>query len=289
MSNQILVIGATGSIGRPLVEALIGKGEQVKAAIYPPELAGYQAQPGVEAVPYDYYKPETHLPALQGVNRAYIICNAADPDPDTALNPFIDMGKETGLEHIVLVTGLGVERGGDKVGYRRVEKHVMASGIEYTFLRPNWFMQIYLTPFMMAMLKEKNAFCLPAGDGKLSFIDARDIASVAAVALTEDGHRGKGYPLTGGEALTFAEGTAIISKTTGRAIQYDESSADELRAVIMKAGGYPGPLPLLDRMYEQIRQGLVAPVDDAVRQVLGRAPITFEQFARDHATIWQEL
>jgi uncharacterized protein YbjT (DUF2867 family) len=289
MSEKILVLGATGNVGRPLVQYLVEKGESVKAAIYPPELEESHAAPGVEAVPYDYYQSETHALALQGVNRIYMISKDTDIDPDKALNPFIDRAKAVGVKQIVLMTGMGVERASDKLGYRRLEKYVMASGMDYTILRPNWFMQIFKTPFILATIKRHGSISLPAGHGKLSFIDARDIAAMAAQALTEERHRGKEYTLTGGEALSFAEGAEIISKVTGRTIHYCESSIDDLQKVISEVGGYPGPLDQMERMFYTVREGWVATIDPSVREVLGREPITFEQFVRDNATVWQEL
>ncbi len=289
MNDKILVLGATGNVGTSLVQYLVEKGESVKAAIYPPELEKYNTPTRVEAVPYDYYKSETHAPALQDVDRIYIISKDTDIEPDKVLNPFIDKAKAVGVKQIVLMTGMGVERASDKLGYRRLEKYVIASGIDYTILRPNWFMQIFKAPFILATIKRHGSISLPAGHGKLSFIDAHDIAAMAAEALTEEKHRGKEYTLTGGEALSFAEGAEIISKVTKRTINYCESSIDELHKVISEMGGYPGPIDQIERMFYTVREGMVASIDMSVHEVLARPPISFEQFVQNNAHVWQEL
>lgn len=287
MHNPILVLGATGNVGGHIVRGLVAKGAPVKAAIYPPELPTYQAAPGVEAVPYDFYRAETFGPALAGVKRLYMMCKDNDSAPDKALNPFVDQAKAAGIEHIVVMTGLHVEKAPDTVGYRRVEKYVMASGIPYTILRPSWFMQFFQFPFILATIKQRAGIYLPAGDGKVSFIDARDIAAVAATALTEDRHAGKEYPLTGGEALSFADVAATIAQAAGRSIRYVDTPLDDLRQLVAEMGGWPGPIEFLDLMFQTVRSGAAEPVYPTVREVAGRDPITFAQFSRDYAAVWQ--
>ena len=287
MHDRILVLGATGNVGGQIVRELAAKGIPVKAAVYPPELPAYRSVPGVEAVPYDFYQEETFAPALAGVQRLYMMCKDDESAPDLALNPFVDQAKAAGVEHIVLMTGIHVDKAPDTVGYRRVEKHLMASGVAYTILRPTWFMQIFQTPFVLATVKQRNGIYLPASDGKVSFIDARDIAAVAAAALSEEGHAGQEYTLTGGESLSFADVAAAIAKATGRDIRYVDSSLEELRQLVAEVGGWPGPIEFLDLMFKTVRSGAVEAVYPTVRGVTGRDPITFAQFAHDHAAIWQ--
>lgn len=287
MGNSILVLGATGNVGTQIVRNLVALGRPVKAAIYPPELATYQAPFGVETVPYDFYRPETFGPALANVKQLYMMCKDNDSAPDIVLNPFVDQAKAAGVEQIVLMTGIGVDKAPDSVGYRRVEKYVMALGIPYTILRPTWFMQFFQTPFILATVKERDGIYLPASDGQVSFIHAHDIAAVATCALTEDGHAGQGYTLTGGESLSFADVAAAISTATERQIRYEDTPIDDLRQVVTKVGGWPGPIEFMDHMFKTVRSGAVEPVYSTVGDVTGRAPITFTQFCQENSIIWQ--
>jgi uncharacterized protein YbjT (DUF2867 family) len=285
MDNKCLVIGATGSIGSPLVQYLVEKGESIKAATRTPE--NYLAQTNVEPVYFDYDKPETLTSALERVNRVFMITKPNDPEPDKTLNPFIDKAQRAGVRHIVLVTALGVERAGDELGYRRVEKHLMASGIDYTILRPGWFMQSFISGFILSTIKQRNSIYLPAANAKISLIDSRDIAAVGAAALTEAGHKGKEYTLTGGEALNFVEIAEILSQVTQCPIEYVNVSTEELNKIVSEVGGYPGPLEIMERFFQSVRKGTFALISPAVSEVLGRDPINFEQFVRENATLWK--
>lgn len=287
MNKAILVLGATGNVGAQIVRDLVAAGQPVKAAIYPPELTTYQPLPGVEPVPYDFYQPETFGPALTDVKRLYMMCKDDESAPDKALNPFVDQAKAAGVEQIVLMTGIHVDKAPDTVGYRRVEKYVMASGIPYTILRPTWFMQFFQTPFIRATVKERDGIYLPASDGKVSFIHAHDIAAVAACALTEAGHAGQEYTLTGGEALSFADVAAAIAKATGRSIRYIDATIDDLRQVVAEVGGWPGPIEFMDHMFRTVRSGAVEPIYPTVQTVTGRMPLTFAEFAQANAAVWQ--
>lgn len=285
MNNKCLVIGATGSIGAPLVQYLVEKGESIKAATRNPD--NYIAQTNVEPVYFDYDKPETLTSALEKVNRVFMITKPNDHEPDRTLNPFIEKAQFAGVRHIVLVTALGVEQAGDELGYRRVEKHLMASGIDYTILRPGWFMQSFISGFILSTIKQHNRISLPVADAKISLIDSRDIAAVGAVSLTEEGHKGKEYTLTGGTALNFVEIAEILSQVTQRTIEYVNVSTKELSEIISEVGGYPGPLKLMERFFQSVQKGNFALISPAVSEVLGRDPISFKQFARENATHWK--
>ncbi|MGR9105468.1 MAG: SDR family oxidoreductase [Gammaproteobacteria bacterium] len=287
MTDKILVIGATGNVGAQIVRQLAAQGFPVKAAVYPPELTEYRAAPNVEAVPFDFYRSETFAAALAGVHRLYLMCKDDDPEPDRVLNPFVDQAKNAGVEHIVLMTGIHVDKAPDSVGYRRVEKYVMASGLAYTILRPTWFMQFFQTPFILATIRRHGGIFLPADDGRVSFIAASDIAAVAATVLTRNGHEGKEYTLTGGEALSFADVAGILSRAIGHAIRYVNGSLDEVRRVVAEVGGWQGPIEFMDYLFRTVRDGEVEQIYPTVREITGRDPITFARFARDNAAFWQ--
>lgn len=285
MSGRILVVGATGNIGRPLVESLAAKGERVRAASHPED--PFAAQDNVEYVPIDLYKPETFDSALEGVDKVFSICLPKEVDADKNINPLVDRAKAAGVTHFVLVTSMGTEDAGEELGYRRAELHLIASGLEYTILRPGWFMQMLLAEFLLSGIRERNAIFMPAGDGKTAFLDARDIAAVAERALTEEGHKGKEYTLTGSQAIDFTEVARIISKTASRTIEYVEISDDELREKALAKGGYPGPIEFIDIVFQFFRSGDFAHVDPTLSRIVDRDPISFEQFAQDHAEFFK--
>ena len=284
MSKKILVIGATGNVGSHLVKLLLEKGEHVKAATRKPE--AYPAQPNVEVTAFEFDDSETYAPALEGVDRVFLLAKSADPEPQKTLIPFIDQARAAGVKHIVLMTAIGVDQVED-LGLRKVEKHLMASGIDYTILRPNWFMQNFSRGFILPSIKENGAFYLPADDAKTSFIDTRDISAVAAEALSGNGHKGQEYALTGGQALSYGEAAAIIFKESGREVKYVAISDDDMREAMKSAGWLPEQVEFMVGLFYTVRQGWAAPISPAVSSVLGRDPISFEQFARENADAWK--
>ena len=282
MSNTILVIGATGNVGRPLVELLAGQGIAVKAATRHPET--YTAAPGVEAVAFDYARPGTWAAALDGVGRLFLLAQGAGNEPDHAMIPFLEQAQAAGVGYVVLMTAMGVDQ--TERGLRKVELHLMASGLGYTILRPNWFMQNF-TGYMGDMIRRQGGLYLPTGNGKNSLIDTRDIAAVAAAAFTEDGHAGKAYTLTGSESLNYAEAVAVLADVAGRAIPFVAITEDDARKALVGAGWPPEDIDLMLYLYNGIRQGWYAAVAPDVSAVLGRPPITLRQFAEKHADAWR--
>ncbi len=283
MSNQILVIGATGNVGHTLVELLAGKGESVKAATRHPEK--YSGPRGAQAVHFDYDQPGTYTAALASVDRMFVIAKTGDAAPETVLIPFLDRARRSGVRHTVLLTARGVEQSED-IGLRKVERHLMASAVDYTILRPTWFMQNFSHGFILPMIQQSGDIFLPAGDGATSFIDTRDIAAVAAETLTSEGHKGKEYGLTGGEALTYAEAAVLISEAAGREIRYVPISDDDMRNSLTATGWSADQANFMASLFFPVRQGWAASVDPAVSSILGRAPITFEEFVQDNKAAW---
>ena len=282
MSNSILVIGATGNVGRPLVELLAGHDLSVKAATRHPET--YTGPPGVEAVAFDYARPETWAAALDGAGRLFLLSQGAGHDPDHAMIPLLDQAKAAGVSYAVMMTAMGVDQ--TERGLRKVELHLMASGMAYTILRPTWFMQNF-TGYMGDMIRQQGGLYMPTGDGKNSLIDTRDIAAVAAAALTEDGHAGKEYTLTGTDSLSYAEACAVLSDVGGRDIPFVAITQEDARQSL-EGAGWPQPdIDLMLYLYDGIKQGWYAPVTPDAAAILGRPPITLRQFAEEHADAWR--
>ena len=171
--------------------------------------------------------------------------------------------------------------------HRQVEKMIEDSGISYTFLRPNSFMQNSVT-FFSQTIREQGAFYLPAGDGKLSLVDVRDIAAVAVQALTNnnDGrHNGKAYDITGPEAISYEYATRILSEQVGKKISYVSISEDDVRKTMKYIGWDEFNINYLE-LYRIIRMGYRSQVSSAVEDITGKKPISFSRFAKDYAEVF---
>ena len=286
MSNAILVTGATGKTGAEVVKGLIAEGATVRAGAHTPDKARAMFGPGVEVVPLDFGRPETFDSALAGADRVYLLAVTGETAADQALMPFVDQAKAAGVRHIVYMTARGVEMDEDNP-MRKVERYIEQSGVAYTFLRPSWFMQNFSSGFIAPMILGMGGIFLPAADAKTSFIDVRDIAAVGVAALTEAGHAGKTYALTGGQALSYGEAAEILSRAAGKPIRYVALSDEDFGDSLLAQGWNADQVAMFSNLFRGVRQGWAASVSADVANALGRPPITLEQFAQDHAAVWR--
>ena len=286
MKQKILVTGATGKVGSELVKLLTGKGETVLAATRNPASASLKFPGSVETVEFDYEKPETFAPALKGIDKVFLVVRPGDNQSDKAAAPFIDEMKSQGIKHIVNLTAMGVETD-ETFMLRILEKYIEDSGISFTHLRPNWFMQNFNSGPFFADIQKTDALHLPAADAKLSFIDIRDIAAVGAEVLLDPTHAGKGYTITGGEALNHFEVIDKINSASGREISYVPISEETARSVLERAGIEIDQIERWAKFFRKVREGFCAPVSDAVESILKRPPILFDTYASDFVDMWK--
>jgi len=286
VSQTNLIIGATGKVGSELVRLLTHKGETVRAATRNPLAVSSKLPYPSETVKFDFNRQETFAPVLKGVEKVFLIARPGDNHSDKVAMPFIDKAKEEGVRLIVNLTAMGVECD-DSFMLRILEKYVEQSGIPYVHLRPNWFMQNFNSGPMLADIKNTGGLHLPASEAKVSFIDVRDIAAVALAVMTEPQHTGKAYTLTGGQALDHYEAVDILSLAAGKTINYVPLTEEIASAALKKAGVAKDLIDRWTDFYRKVRQGLCAPITNDVESVLGRPPITFEQYAKDYAASWQ--
>jgi uncharacterized protein YbjT (DUF2867 family) len=286
MLKAILVIGATGRIGSELVKLLTQNGESVRAATRNPSTVSSRFPNTVDVVEFDYERPQTFAPALVGVEKVFLIVRPGDNHSDKAAMPLIDAAKKAKVQRIVDVTAMGVEQD-DTFMLRILEKYIEASGISYTHLRPNWFMQNLNSGPMFADIKATGALHLPAADAKISFIDLRDIAAVGFAALTETHHARMAYTLTGKESLSYFQVVEKISRVAGKEISYIPINEDIAREALGKGGI---PRDIIERwadFHRKVRQGFCSPVSTDIELVLGRSPILFDQYANEYAASWR--
>jgi uncharacterized protein YbjT (DUF2867 family) len=286
LSNKILVIGASGRVGGELVKWLVGKGLPVRAATRNPAAISVRFQNSVEAVGFDYDRPETFAPALAGVEKVFLSVRPGDNHSDLAAMPLVDAAKKAGVQRIVDLTAMGVERD-DTFMLRILERYVEASGIPFTHLRPNWFMQNFDSGPIYHDLRATGAIHLPAADAKISFIDLRDIAAVAGAALTEPGHSGQAYTLTGIEAISYFQVAEKLSRVSGQAIAYAPIGEDMARAGLVRGGVADDLIERWLDFYRIVRQGLCSTVSTDFESVVGRTPGTFDRYAVENAASWK--
>jgi uncharacterized protein YbjT (DUF2867 family) len=278
MSDKILVLGATGHVGTPLVSQLVAGGQAVKAA-------SRHATPiaGAEAVRFDYADASTFDAALADVSRVFIVAPGGTVDPRPVLTPLLTRAIERRVG-IVLQTVFGVDAD-DSIPYRQVELALERSGAPFVILRPNWFADNFHTAWLAGI--QHGVIAVPAGDGKSSFIDVRDIASSAAAALTSDRFDGKAFNLTGPTALSYGDAAAILSRVSGRAIRYTPIDDEAFVSMLTGAGVPADYARFLASIFAPVREGWTATVTDAVRTLTGRTPRSLEQYAKDHAAAFK--
>jgi uncharacterized protein YbjT (DUF2867 family) len=276
MSKAILVIGGTGNVGRPLVEALVAKGEQVKVATRNPAAVTVN---GTTAVRVDVLKPETLDAAFDGVDRAYVLAPAGNADHVGVLGPIVDAAAKRGVK-VVLQTAIGVNAD-DNIPLRQVELRLEKAGVPYVILRPNWFSDNFATYWLHDVLNGE--IRVPAADGKSSFIDARDIAAAAAAALTTDRFDNQAFDLTGPEAVGYAEAAAMLSAATGRKIGYRSIEDAPFIEALQSAGLSSDYAQMLAAIFYPVREGWTAPLTDAVEKLTGRKPRGLQAYIQENA------
>lgn len=278
MTLPVLVIGATGKTGRRLVPELVARQVAVRAAS-----RGGSAPAGVEPTRFEWHDAGTYRPALAGIGAVYLVLPPFVVDPTPLVEPLLRVAGAAGVGRIVLLTAIGVDRADATAPMRRVELLVEDSGIPSTILRPAAFMENFSEPHWdgaRASIAERDEFVLPGGPTRVGYVSADDIAAVAAAALTEDGHAGKGYALTGPEALTMAEIAALIGAGVGRPIRHLETDLDGIRAALHAAGAPEDYLAYMTDLYQTaLLSGGMSTLSDDVALVTGRPPTSFAAFA----------
>jgi uncharacterized protein YbjT (DUF2867 family) len=283
---MILVTGPNGNVGTELVRMLIADGGlPFRIAANTPAKIDRLYGPDVPRVRFSYGDRSTWPAALKGATAVFLLFPL--PHPRTArtwMVPFVDAARAAGVGHIVYVS---VPNAGDSklVPHHRVERAIEASGIGYTFLRASYFAQNLCRDITTHAvdLATVDEILIPAGKGKTSFVDSRDVAEVALAALrAPDRHRNVAHVLTGPEALDFHEVAAIASAELGRSIRYREPSFWRFWRTVGPRVSWD-TLLFMTGVYFLTRTNRNAPLTDTLGRLLGRPPRTMRDFFRDHA------
>lgn len=277
---MILVTGARGTVGRELTALLQARGQPFRALARNPEKAKSATLPGGVWRQGDFVAPDTLRAAFDGIECLFLLCGA-QPDMDILEIHAVEAAKQAGVGRIVKISVPNASETGIAALQRlhgRSEAALGASGIAWTVLRPNGFMQNLYGPTQGF---DARRICrLPLGEAKYCFIDAQDIAATALAALTEDGHAGKVYDLTGPEALSYAEAARIVSKATGETFTFVDIPPRECRADLLAAGIDAWFVDEILEWFALFRHGRVGGVSDAVETVSGRAPRALSDFVQ---------
>lgn len=278
---MILVIGGGSRTGRELVRLLQASGAMPRTMTRKPE-------PGADHVQGDLSRPATLDAAMSGVDKVFLLGPAHHDEAAWHRNA-IDAAARAGVQHLVVSSILGADPASKARFVRHhgeADAHLRESGVPWTILRPNMYMHNVTSLWPQSIGPDGNYYA-PAGDARIAMIDARDIAAVAARVLTEDGHIGKAYDLTGPQALNTAESCDLLGARLGRQIRYVPVDDDTARAAMLDAGLQHWMTDALIELYQDYRRsgedGYAARLHDDVMAVAGRQPRTLAQALADPA------
>lgn len=264
-NDTILVTAGTGKVGRRVADRLAAKGFPVRIGSRSAEL------------PFDWTDRSTWAPVLDGVRAAFVMYtpDIGDPRAGETIRAFSELAVANGVRRLVLLSA----RGEDQAA--AAEAAVRASGAEWSVLQAAWFNQNFDEGVFTDMVLA-GGVAFPAGQVLEPFVDSADLADVAAIALTEDGHAGQNYELTGPRLLTFGDAVAAIAKESGRDVQYIPVTGAEFGAVLTAEFGMPDEeVAGMIEIFATLLDGRNAHVTDTVRRLLGRDPIDFADYVRD--------
>jgi uncharacterized protein YbjT (DUF2867 family) len=282
---MILVTGSTGTVGSEVVKQLQEAGAPFRVAVSSLTKAKKANAEGLQAAVLNYTDPQSFEYALKGIERLFLLSPPGATEMEAGL---IEAAKTVDVRHIVKLSAIAADTGATKFGreHGTMEKALKDSGIAYTFLRPNGFMQNYITNFG-TMIKEQGAFYLAQGDSKYSVVDVRDIAAVAVKALTQAGHEGKAYAISGPEALSNTQIAEKLSTAIGKPVKYVAITDDQMRSAMQQQGAPPAIIDaLIDLMHFYVA-GKAAIVSQDVERVTKRPATSFDEFAKENAAAFQ--
>jgi uncharacterized protein YbjT (DUF2867 family) len=280
IAKTVLVTGATGTVGRDVAKQLSRKGPAVRAGVRDQVEARKRFGDGIDLVAFDFQDVGSFGDALDGVEKVFLLPPLILSQVELA-NAFVDAAKRAGVRHVVKLSAIGADAAAPfTVGkwHAANEQHIRESGLGFTFLRPNSFMQNFITYFP----PRDGAIYLPWGNATASFVDTRDIASVATDVLTSDGHEGKIYTLTGPVALGIVDVARILAGVAGRDIHYVDVPEAAARDGMLQAGIPKWQVDALMELHAINKQNRWSAVTSDVDKVTGKPVTDFAQFARDH-------
>lgn len=283
---NIFLTGATGSVGTELIQKLEPLNVQVKALVRgDSQASSLRSIPYVQTITGDLTDPAGFLGALEGIETAFLLTNSSEQAENLQIN-FLEAAQRAGVRHIVKLSQFAASESSPVRFLRyhaRVENRIKELGFTYTFLRPNLYMQGLLS--FKEYIRDKGHFFAAIGAGRVSAIDVRDIAAVAAACLTQTGHENKIYDLTGPEPLSHHEMAGILSRVLHKPVQFMDVTPTQMQAALHAAGFPQWQADGLIEDYAHYARQEAAAVCKTVEAVTGKSAVSFEQFARDYAAV----
>jgi uncharacterized protein YbjT (DUF2867 family) len=283
---MFLLTGSTGSVGLSLAKLLSQRGIPYRAMVRDVAKASALGLAGAEWMQGDFQDPASLRQALDGIERVFLLAPPVE-NIDRIEARFLDIAAACGVSHIVNLSAVGAGVG---VPHRfgqwhgQTEKYLHESNMDFTILRPNFFMQNLLT--MTAMVQEGTLY-VPAGEGKAPFVDVRDIAAVAASCLTETGHEGKTYEVTGPASIGYSDIAATLSHVLGRTINYVDIPVEAAKSSMLEMGMPAWLVDALNELNVGLKENRFGLVTDVVSEIGHKTPINFDSFVRDHIEVFR--
>lgn len=275
--SQILIVGASGTVGSELSGILKAKGHKVVRATSKTDLESDQVhlnlltQSGIEK-------------AFENVDRLFLLSPPGYTNQDVLLAPLIDMAKKKNVKKVVLMTAMGANAV-EAAPMRQAEIKLEKSGLKYNIIRPNWFMQNFNT-FWIQGINADGKIYLPVAKAKGSFIDARDIAAVAAELLVSSKFDNQDFDLTSGEAIDHDQVATLLSQASGRTITFQDITPDAMKQGLLQAGLPKDYTDFLIMILGFFKEGYAERTTDAVEKITGKKPRTVKQYAEDYKAAW---
>lgn len=282
---RILVTGAVGNVGREVVRAMAERGHGVRAADL--SVSAIRAMHGdtTDAVRLDYEDLTTFERAIEGCDGLFLVRPPATACMESTLLPFIDVAMTKGVKHIVFLSCAGAATN-KLVPHHAVEKHLSERDVSHTLLRPGFFSQNLGAAYREDIAEDGRLF-LPAGRGRVAFVDIRDVAELAAIIFEDaNAHRGCAYTCTGPEAFSFEEAARLMTDVIRRPIRYESASlAGYVRHLHLR--GLPlAQIAVQTVLHVGLRFGQVEKIDPTLERLLGRRPRTLATYVRESASLW---
>jgi uncharacterized protein YbjT (DUF2867 family) len=279
-----LITGATGNVGSLVVERLIESGDRPRVFVRDPEKARARCGDRVDVFVGDLADAATLKAALAGAD-ALLLVNSG-PELAARDEAAAKAAKTAGVKHLVKLSSYDAQQNvGTGLWHARGESAIRATGIAFTFVQPSGFMSNAL--FWAGSIKAERVVRTCTGDGKIPFIHSQDIADVATMALTSRNYGGESLPITGPEALSYAQMTAKIGAAIGKALRFEPISDEQERRQMMADGDPEEVVAAHLSIYRAIREGRLAAVTNTVERILGRKPIRFDQWVQENAAAFR--
>jgi len=285
---MILLTGVTGKTGGAAADALIKKGASLRALVRDADKAAALQEAGIELVVGDAGDRDVVAKALDGVEKAMLILPNSQEQQAMELQ-FVDLAAEAGVRHLVKLSSLeALPEATSPIPslHYAVEQHVRASGMDWTMIRPNFFMQNLLASG--STIKAEGKFYLPLGDGVTVMMDCRDIGAAIAETLVGTGHEGQSYNISGPELMTFHDVADQFSEVLGKTVEYVNQDPAVYRERVAPFLSSEWHMDAIMHLFSEIVDGVVMPkITDTFAKLVGREPISFRQFVRDYIGVYQ--